>query len=149
MRLTQTVRVLIGLATTVAMLSGGTAATFASSSQDGAVAHSRDAATSREDVHAHPPRHHRHRAATTVDVVIHDAAHNVITAAPVGTSVHASATVSGAAGTPTGTIDFTWYASPDCSTAPVPAGTGLPLVSGVVDPSDAQTAPVGGGSYEA
>ncbi len=144
----QTVRVLVGLTVAVTMISGGPIAALAAS-PDGSATHTKDAVSSKDDFNTHLPRHRRHRASPTVSVVIHDAAHAVISAAPVGTSVHASATVSGAAGTPTGTVDFTWYTSPDCSTAATSSGSGLSLVAGVADPSDEQTAPVGGGSYQA
>jgi uncharacterized protein YjdB len=146
---TRTLRILIGLATVVAMIGGGAATTLASSPTDNSAANSSDAASTRQDFQTHPPRHRRHHATATISLVIHDAAHNVITAAPAGTSVHASATVSGAAGTPTGTIDFTWYASPDCSTGATPSGAGIALVAGVADPSDSQAALAGGGSYTA
>src|SRR5437868_14808803 len=52
----------------------------------------------------------------------------VITSAAIGSTVHDSATVTGtqAGGTPTGTVTFTVYSSPDCSTGGV-AGTPVAL----------------------
>src|SRR2546426_8615117 len=40
---------------------------------------------------------------------IHNASHNVVVAVPAGTTVHDKATVSGAFGTPTGTVTFTFF----------------------------------------
>ncbi len=45
----------------------------------------------------------------TVTTVVHNAAHAVISSAPIGSTVHDSATVAGGAGTPTGNVTFTVY----------------------------------------
>src|SRR5207245_2835396 len=44
----------------------------------------------------------------TVATEIHDASHAVVTSVPAGSTVHDKATVSGAFGTPTGTVTFTF-----------------------------------------
>jgi uncharacterized repeat protein (TIGR01451 family) len=80
---------------------------------------------------------------------IHDAAHNPVTSAPIGSVVHDSATVSGAQGTPTGSVDFRWYTSKDCTGASIAAGTVQLDAGGIAHPSDTQTVPVGGGSFKA
>jgi uncharacterized repeat protein (TIGR01451 family) len=85
------------------------------------------------------------RAVTT----IHDAAHNPVTSAPIGSVVHDSATVSGAQGTPSGSVDFRWYTSKDCTGASIAAGTVQLDAAGIAHPSDAQSVPVGGGSFKA
>ena len=81
---------------------------------------------------------------------IHNAAHQVITSAPIGSTVHDQATVSGTAagGTPTGNVTFTVYAGTTCAGTGTAAGT-VDLVAGVAHPSDSTTVPVGGLSYKA
>ena len=66
---------------------------------------------------------------------------------PPGTMVHDQAVVSGTgAGTPTGTVTFTFFTGGDCTTGtPQPAGT-VPLVGGVADPSNASD-PLVAGTY--
>jgi len=86
--------------------------------------------------------------------VVHNAAHQAITSALIGSTVHDKATVSGSAGTPTGTVDFTvWLGTTNCT-----AGTGVTTAtsngnvlnaSGVVDPALPETVPMGGLSYKA
>jgi hypothetical protein len=77
---------------------------------------------------------------------IHNASHAVVTTITAGTSVHDKATVSGTAGTPTGTVTFTWYtASLACTGASVDAGT-VTLSSGVAHPSSTET-PTTVGNY--
>jgi uncharacterized repeat protein (TIGR01451 family) len=51
----------------------------------------------------------------TVATTIHNADHGAITSAPIGTTVHDSATVTGGAGTPAGSVTFTVYANSNCS----------------------------------
>jgi hypothetical protein len=86
----------------------------------------------------------------TVNTSVHDASHNVITSAPIGSTVHDSATVSGSAGTPTGSVSFTVYSgSTDCSGTGAAAGSVSLDGSGVADPSSSSTVPVGGLSYKA
>jgi hypothetical protein len=88
--------------------------------------------------------------------VVHNAAHQVITSALIGSTVHDKATVTGTAagGTPTGTVDFTvWLGTTNCT-----AGTGVTTAtsngnvlnaSGIVDPALPETVPMGGLSYKA
>src|SRR2546422_3637268 len=78
---------------------------------------------------------------------IHNASHNVVVAVPAGTTVHDKATVSGAFGTPTGTVTFTFFtASSACSGASVGSGPVTLDASGVAHPSASQ-GPLSAGSY--
>ena len=88
-------------------------------------------------------------SSTATDV--HDAAHSVITSAPIGTTVHDKATVTGTAagGTPTGTVTFTIYMGNTTCTGAGTAGDPIALVAGVADPSASAVVPVGGLSYRA
>src|SRR5262249_58201580 len=89
------------------------------------------------------------KAETKTSTDIHDASHNVITTASLGDTVHDSATVTGTGfGTPTGTVDFTFFtAAKDCTGASVGAGTKIALdASGVADPSSSE-GPLAAGSY--
>ena len=53
-----------------------------------------------------------------------------------GTSVHGAAIVTGSAGDASGTVNFTFYTSGDCSTGGIEDANGVVLVGGVADPSD-------------
>src|SRR5437867_7477586 len=78
---------------------------------------------------------------------IHDANHNVVVAVPAGSTVHDKATLTGAFGTPTGTVTFTFFtASSVCTGASVAAGTVALDASGVAHPSTSQ-GPLSAGSY--
>jgi hypothetical protein len=80
---------------------------------------------------------------------IHDADHNPITSAPIGSTVHDSATVTGTAagGTPTGDVTFTFFTGGNCETGtPVASGTVSLDANGVAHPSDSQ-GPLGAGNY--
>jgi hypothetical protein len=84
-----------------------------------------------------------HRGATDAGAPV------VVTSINAGQTVHDSATVTGtpAAFTPTGTVDFTWFPNGRCTEGTgTAAGTGVPLVAGVADPSTAET-PLTPGSY--
>src|SRR5438309_7986697 len=64
------------------------------------------------------------KVAPTITTEIHDANHTVVTSVPVGTTVHDKATVSGTAGTPTGTVTFKWFTSSStCAGTAVGSGT--------------------------
>ncbi len=86
--------------------------------------------------------------APSVSLSIHNSSHSDITSTGVNSIIHASATVSGTSGTPTGEVDFTFYTNNSCS------GTGTPDPSnsfyldgtGKVDPSSPQ-GPLAAGSY--
>ena len=82
---------------------------------------------------------------------IHNAAHAVVLHAPIGSTVHDSATVSGTAagGVPTGTVDFTVYATNSCDGQGSPAGTDVPLVAGVAHPSSTAVVGSGGLAFKA
>ena len=74
--------------------------------------------------------------ASTTATDIHNAAHQVVTTVPAGTTVHDQATVTGLNGlpTPTGTVTFSWFTNGTC-TAPA-AATSSPFTlnaSGVAD----------------
>jgi hypothetical protein len=85
---------------------------------------------------------------TTTATEIHDTGHIAVTSpVPPGTMVHDQAVVSGTgAGTPTGTVTFTFFTDGDCTTGtPQPAGT-VTLVDGEADPSNA-FGPLVAGTY--
>jgi uncharacterized repeat protein (TIGR01451 family) len=89
-------------------------------------------------------------SSTTTD--IHNAAHTIVTSAPIGSTVHDLATVTGTAagGIPTGTVDFTVYlTSTDCTGAGTTAGSVALDGSGIAHPSNTAVVPVGGLSYKA
>jgi hypothetical protein len=89
-------------------------------------------------------------SSTTTTIHGPDPLHIAITSAPIGSSVHDSAVVTGAPGIPpTGTVDFTLYQGMQCSGDSVSAGSVALDASGVADPSDSATVPVGGLSYSA
>lgn len=78
---------------------------------------------------------------------IHNAAEGVVTSVALGTTVHDKATVSGTSfGTPTGTVDFSFYSNNTCEGPGLAAGTGIALVAGVAHPSSSE-GPLGAGSY--
>ena len=80
---------------------------------------------------------------------VHNADHEVIIHAAIGSTVHDKATVSGSLSTPTGTVDFTVYTgSTTCSGEGAAAGT-VTLASGIAHPSNTAVVPVGGLSYKA
>jgi hypothetical protein len=86
------------------------------------------------------------KADPTVTTEIHkEPGHLAVTSVPAGSKVHDKATVSGSAGMPTGTVDFTFYASGNCSGTGTAAGS-LTLSNGDADPSTSQ-GPLWAGSY--
>src|SRR5207247_2296489 len=77
---------------------------------------------------------------------------SVVTSAPIGSTVHDKATVTGtvAGGTPTGNVTFTvWLGNTSCTGTGAAAGTVSLNASGVAHPSDDETVPVGGLSFKA
>ncbi|MBI1741719.1 Ig-like domain repeat protein, partial [Candidatus Acetothermia bacterium] len=52
---------------------------------------------------------------SSVTTDVHDSSHDVITTAPIGSSVHDKATVSGSGPAPTGTVTFKLYSTTDCT----------------------------------
>ena len=86
--------------------------------------------------------------ASGITTQIHDASHAVITSAPIGTSVHDMATITGTVGiTPTGTVTFTVYTNQTCAGGGAFAGV-VPLDgAGVADPSNTATLTSAGLSY--
>src|SRR5437667_463621 len=69
----------------------------------------------------------------------HDANLYVVVAVPAGSTVHDKATLTGAFGTPTGTVTFTFFtASSACTGASVGSGTVTLDASGVAHPSTSQ-----------
>jgi hypothetical protein len=90
-------------------------------------------------------------AASTTVTVVHNSAHQVVTSALIGSTVHDKVTVSGGAGTPTGTVDFkVWLGNTTCSGTPSATETGDTLnASGSFDGALPETVPMGGLSYKA
>ncbi len=89
------------------------------------------------------------KLASNTATEIHNAAHNAITSAPIGSTVHDQATVTGALTTPTGTVDFTVWANTSCDGTGTAAGTAVPLVAGVAHPSDTAVVGTTGLSFKA
>ena len=88
-----------------------------------------------------------HVASSTV-TVIHDAAHQVVTSVPAGTTVHDQATVTGALGTPTGTVTFSWFTNGTCSAPAAATSSAVPLdTSGVADATGFPQTPNTGGTF--
>jgi uncharacterized repeat protein (TIGR01451 family) len=80
---------------------------------------------------------------------IHNAAHEVITEAPLGATVHDQATVSGPLTTPTGMVDFKFYAdNRQCEGEGSPAGS-VALAGGVAHPSESAAVGMNGLSFRA
>lgn len=82
----------------------------------------------------------------TVATDIHLTNHDVVTSVDLGSTVHDKASVTGAFRVPTGTVDFTFYTSGDCTTGGSASGTGIALTDGIADPSSNQ-GPLEAGSY--
>ncbi len=82
-----------------------------------------------------------------ITTAIHDANNAEVFAAPVGTMVHDTATVTGTLGTPTGTVTFTVYANQACSAPGTFAGAVQLDGLGVADPSYTATLTSAGLSY--
>lgn len=88
------------------------------------------------------------KVGATVATVIHDANHNAIISASIGSTVHDKATVGGSLGTPTGQVAFTLYSGTGCNGGGSDAGTAT-LGNGAADGSNSTTLGVGGLSYKA
>jgi uncharacterized repeat protein (TIGR01451 family) len=88
------------------------------------------------------------KAPSTTVTEIHDAAHQVVTAVALGSTVHDQATVSSPSDSfpITGTVAFRFYSTSDCSDDGVDSGTAPVNANGVAHPSDAQ-GPLAAGSY--
>jgi hypothetical protein len=85
----------------------------------------------------------------TVSLVVHDATHSVVSSAPIGSAVHARATVSGSGLTPTGTVNFTVFANMTCAGSGTAAGTLALDASGVAHPSNSAAVASSGLSFKA
>ncbi|HEY6197522.1 MAG TPA: hypothetical protein VI231_02840, partial [Candidatus Binatia bacterium] len=83
----------------------------------------------------------------TVSTDIHDASHNVVTSVAAGTTVHDKATVSGAVGTPTGTVTVSWFTNGTCAGSPAQTSGALTLASGAVDGTTFTQTPSTSGSF--
>jgi Bacterial Ig-like domain (group 3) len=79
--------------------------------------------------------------------VIHNATHQVVTSVSQGTTVHDQATVSGSAGTPTGTVTFKWFTNGSCTGDAAATSSPVTLVSGVADASAFAQTPNVSGTY--
>jgi uncharacterized repeat protein (TIGR01451 family) len=86
---------------------------------------------------------------STTRTDVHSLDHDVITDAPIGSMVHDRATVSGALGVPTGTVDFKVYLGNTKCEGPGTAAGSVAVSNGVAHPSEDATVPVGGLSYRA
>src|SRR5256712_541085 len=89
------------------------------------------------------------KATPRVETEIHrEPGHTPTTSVPARSRVHDSATVSGSAGTPTGTVSFTFYASGDCSTGGT-TQSNVPLSGGSAESSSHGPLAAGGYSFMA
>ena len=70
----------------------------------------------------------------TISTVFHNTSHQTVTSVPVGTRVHPKALLVGAFGTPTGTIDATYYAGPGCTGSSLLTLSNFPIANGIFDP---------------
>jgi len=84
---------------------------------------------------------------STVATAIHNTFHSIVTSVSYGTTVHDSATVSGSAGTPTGTVTFDWFTNGTCATPIGQTSSALSLSSGAVDATGFPQTPLSVGSY--
>jgi uncharacterized repeat protein (TIGR01451 family) len=92
----------------------------------------------------------REKLTPTVTTDVHDASHAIVTSAPIGSSVHDSATVTGSGTTPTGSVSFrVFLGNLECSGDGSAAGTVELNEAGVAHPSDSVVVPVGGLSFRA
>ena len=76
----------------------------------------------------------------TISTVFHNANHQTVTSVPVGTPVHPKALLVGAYGTPTGTVDATYYAGPACTGSSLLTVSNFPIENGAFDPASAGAA---------
>jgi hypothetical protein len=85
----------------------------------------------------------------TITTAIHDASHAVVTNVAVGTTVHDSVTLAGAAGdpTPTGTITLEWFTSARCKGKASVTSSALALTGGTVDATAFPQTPLAAGAY--
>jgi hypothetical protein len=86
-------------------------------------------------------------APTSVNTDIHKASHTVTTIVLAGTKVHDKATVSGSAGTPTGTVTFKWFTNGTCTEPAAATSAALALSSGSVDATGFVQAPGAAGNF--
>jgi uncharacterized repeat protein (TIGR01451 family) len=73
------------------------------------------------------------KLASTTVTDIHNGSHQVVTSVGAGTTVHDKATVSGALGTPTGTVTFKWFTNGTCTGTAAATSSEFPLSGGSVD----------------
>ena len=72
----------------------------------------------------------------TLTLAVHSSTHQVVTAVPVGSLIHPSASVAGSLVAPTGGLVFTWYGSPDCTMDPKAPSAGYAVSFGPIDATD-------------
>jgi hypothetical protein len=82
----------------------------------------------------------------TVDTLMKNAAGATVSSAPIGSTVHDVATVSGSQGTPTGSVTFTLYSGNSTCQGEGVTSAGVALTAGSAS-SGTATVPVGGLSY--
>ena len=86
--------------------------------------------------------------ASSTATVIHDAGARVVTSVPAGTTVHDQATVTGALGTPTGTVTFSWFTNGTCTAPAAATSDPFPLdAAGVADATTFAFTPGVSGSF--
>src|SRR5258706_4822982 len=81
-----------------------------------------------------------------ITTTIHNSDHGEVLSISAGGSVHDSATVTGDVGTPSGTINFTFFNNNACTGEGASAGAGISLLNGVADPSTTEGS-LNAGSY--
>jgi Bacterial Ig-like domain (group 3)/Galactose oxidase, central domain len=84
---------------------------------------------------------------TTVTTTIHDAAHATVTSVAAGATVHDSASISGSAGTPAGTVTFSWFNNGTCTGTPAATSGTFTLTSGAVDGTTFTQTPTASGTF--
>src|SRR4029077_925945 len=87
------------------------------------------------------------RVPSNTVTVIHNAAHATVTSVAAGTVVHDQATVTGGAGTPTGTVTFSWFTNIDCTDDATAPSLPFTLSGGVADGTTFTQTPVLAESY--
>jgi uncharacterized repeat protein (TIGR01451 family) len=87
------------------------------------------------------------KVASSTVTDIHDASHDTVSTVPAGTKVHDQANVSGAVGTPTGTVTFSWFTNGSCNGNPAATSSPVALSNGVADATAFVQAPSSAGRF--
>jgi uncharacterized repeat protein (TIGR01451 family) len=87
----------------------------------------------------------------TVGTAIHNSAHQAVTAVELGKTVHDSVSVSGAGGTPTGSVTFDWFANGSCTGAPASTSSAVAIsgsgTTAIADATGFPQTPSSAGAY--